>query len=45
MGCNCKKKTVVSQPKQVTKTVNKSISPRTQQRTTTTKRIIRRRPL
>lgn len=45
MGCNCKKTKVVSQPKQINKTTNKSISPRTTQRGTSVKRVIRRRPI
>lgn len=45
MGCNCKKTKVTSQPKQITKSTNQSISPRTTQRGTSIKRVIRRRPI
>lgn len=45
MGCNCKKTKATSQPKQITKSSNQSISPRTTQRSTSMKRVIRRRPI
>ena len=46
MGCACKKTKISSQqPKQINKSGNKSISPRTTQRSTSVKRVIRRRPI
>lgn len=45
MGCNCKNTKKVSQPKQINKTTNRTTTPKTTQRGTVTKRIIRRRPI
>lgn len=45
MGCACKKTKISSQPKQINKSGDKSISPRTTQRSTSVKRVIRRRPI
>ena len=45
MGCNCKNTKKISQPKQVNKSVSKSVSPRTVQKGNSIKRVIRRRPI
>lgn len=45
MACACKNNKSTQPAKQVAKQVNKSISPRTVQKTATGKRVIIRRPL
>ena len=45
MACACKNSQKISQPKQINKSASKGISPRTVQKNTTNKRIIRRRPI